>query len=107
MTISLKIPAQEPGALWVYYENLVFAKLRLLWQRKLMVLVIGLTGTLLTASMLILNGPSYTAEAMVEFNFDRADGKIPPIDTAILDGVARIRSRGTASAVVARLVDRI
>jgi uncharacterized protein involved in exopolysaccharide biosynthesis len=95
-----------------YYEEVARDTLGILWHRKPLILGILLAALLFASIFLVLIGPRYTGEATIHLNFTREEPttgtKIQPIaaiDTAALvDGAIRaIRSRATASAVVARL----
>jgi uncharacterized protein involved in exopolysaccharide biosynthesis len=109
MTAPLKIEKHEAILLRTHYEGVACDTLRILWHRKLLIAAI-LMGSLLVASIaLVLIGPRYSGEAMIQLNFFREERaktqSIAAVDAvALVDGAARsIRSRATASAVVARL----
>lgn len=96
----------------IHYERVVYDMLRILWTHKpLVAAVFGIAlGALLAALMLI--APRYTGEAMIQIDFTRGETvagekfqSIAAVDAAaVVDSAARIiRSRGTASAVVAVL----
>jgi len=112
MTVQLKIEPKETADLPAHYEQLAYDTLRILWHRKLLISAILVAAVLLVSVMLVLIGPRYSGEAIIELNFIRevptAGAQIQPtasVDAAaIVDSAARvIRSRATASAVVARL----
>jgi len=95
-----------------YYEEVVRETLGILWHQKRLIVGILLVALSLASIALVLIGPRYSAEAMIQLNFTReeptAGTKIQPIASidavALVDGALRvIRSRATASAVVARL----
>src|SRR5260370_41504947 len=86
--------------------------LGILWHQKRLIVGILLVALSLASIALVLIGPRYSAEAMIQLNFTReeptAGTKIQPIASidavALVDGALRvIRSRATASAVVARV----
>src|SRR5438874_9990266 len=113
MTVQLKIETKETADLPAQYEQLAYDTLRVLWHRKLLISVILVAAVLLVSVMLVLIGPRYSGEAIIELNFIRevptaGAAQIQPtasVDAAaIVDSAARvIRSRATASAAVARL----
>ena len=113
MTVQLKIETKETADLPAHYELLAYDTLRVLWHRKLLISAILLAAVLLVSVMLARIGPRYSGEAIIELNFIRevptaGAAQIQPtasVDAAaIVDSAARVvRSRATASAVVARL----
>src|SRR5438874_3561105 len=112
MTVQLKIETKETADLPAQYEQLAYDTLRVLWHRKLLISVILVAAVLLVSVVLVRIGPRYSDEAIIELNFIRevptAGAQIQPtasVDAAVIvDSAARvIRSRATASAVVARL----
>jgi capsular exopolysaccharide synthesis family protein len=120
MTAPIKLENIETAVVRAHYENAAYDTLRSLWNHKLLI-ALALSGALLLALlMLVLMGPryagllvpKYTGEALIQFNFSRevvdTGAKIQPVASveavALVDSAARmIRSRATASAVVARL----
>lgn len=112
MTVELKIETKKAADLPAHYEQLAYDTLRVLWHWKLLISAILVAAVLLMSVMLALIGPRYSGEAIIELNFIRevptAGAQIQPtaaVDAAVIvDSAARvIRSRATASAVVARL----
>ena len=112
MTVQLKIETKETADLPAQYEQLAYDTLRVLWHRKLLISAILVAAVLLVSVVLVRIGPRYSGEAIIELNFIRevptAGAQIQPtasVDAAVIvDSAARvIRSRATASAVVARL----
>jgi uncharacterized protein involved in exopolysaccharide biosynthesis len=112
MTALLKIEKDEASLLRAHYKGVARDTLWILWHRKLLIAAIVMAALLLASIALVLLGPRYTGEAMIQLNFIREEPaavtKIQPIATvdaaALVDSAARvIRSRATASAVVARL----
>jgi uncharacterized protein involved in exopolysaccharide biosynthesis len=112
MTAPLKIHSNETLVLRARREEMAHDVLWILWRRKGLIVAIVFAALLLAVFALVLIGPRYTSEAMIRLNFNHdaptADSRNQPIaslDAAVLvDGAARlIRSRATASAVVARL----
>ncbi len=104
-----RIEATLPRA---YYEEVVRETLGILWHQKRLIVGILLVALSLASIALVLIGPRYSAEAIIQLNFTReeptAGTKIQPIASidavALVDGALRvIRSRATANAVVARL----
>jgi capsular polysaccharide biosynthesis protein len=102
----------ETGLVRVHYEEVARDTLRVLWDRKLLIAAIVMVAFFVAAASLLLIGPRYSAEAIIQLNFIREEPtvgtKTQPIATldpvALVDSAARaIRSRATASAVVARL----
>jgi uncharacterized protein involved in exopolysaccharide biosynthesis len=112
MTALLKIEKDEAIPLRAHYEGVAHDTLRILWRRRLPIAAIVVAALLLASIALVLIGPRYTAEATIQLNFIREEpatgAKFQPIAAvdavALVDSAARIiRSRATASAVVARL----
>src|SRR5258707_4861647 len=102
-----RIEATLPRA---YYEEVVRETLGILWHQKRLIVGILLVALSLASIALVLIGPRYSAEAMIQLNFTReeptAGTKIQPIASidavALVDGAIRvIRSRATAIAVLA------
>jgi capsular polysaccharide biosynthesis protein len=112
LKISSKIVPSEPDSVRKHYEGIAYETLKTIWRRRLMILAILLAAFLLASTALVLVGPRYTAEALIDLNFNSleptARGTSQPavaIDpVALVDGAARvIRSPTNAGAVVARL----
>ena len=112
MTAQLKIKENEATLLRAYYEEVARDTLGILWHKKLLIVGILLAALLFASIFLVLIGPRYTSAATIHLNFTREERttgtKIQPIASidpvALVDGAIRgIRSRATASAVVARL----
>jgi uncharacterized protein involved in exopolysaccharide biosynthesis len=112
MTAPLRIELSETTPLRAHYEVAMHDNLRLLWRRKLLIALLMAFAVVLASIAVVLIGPRYTSEAVIQLNFSReeslADAKIQPIvsmdPVAVVDSAASIiRSRTTASAVVARL----
>jgi Chain length determinant protein len=111
MAAQLKIETRETTDLRAHYEQLAYDTLRVVWHRKRLIAAILVAAVLLASVALMLIGPRYSGEAIIELNFTRevtAGAQIQPtasVDAAVMvDSAARvIRSRATASAVVARL----
>jgi uncharacterized protein involved in exopolysaccharide biosynthesis len=112
MTAQLKIETGEATVLRTHYEGVARDTLRTLWRHRSLIATIFVAAILLAATALVLIGPRYTGEALIQLNFSReepaAESKIQTIAAvdaiALVDSAARvIRSRATASAVVARL----
>lgn len=112
MTAFLKIENNEPTPLRAHYEEVAWGTLRTIWHRKWLIAAIVTAGLLFASIALVLIKPRYTAEATIQQNFVREElttgTKVQPITAAdavaLVDSAARvIRSRATASAVVARL----
>jgi uncharacterized protein involved in exopolysaccharide biosynthesis len=107
-----KIEGYETPFLRAHYEGVARDTLRILWHRKMPIAGFVIAALSLASIALVLTGPRYTSEAVIQLNFIREEPatgmKIQPIATvdavALVDSAARvIRSRATASAVVARL----
>jgi uncharacterized protein involved in exopolysaccharide biosynthesis len=112
MTAPLKIKTSEALPLRTHYEQVARDTLRVIWQRKPLITAIMGAALILASIALVLIGPHYTAEAIIQLNFVREESatgmKIQPVAAvdafALVDSAARgIRSRATASAVVAQL----
>jgi capsular polysaccharide biosynthesis protein len=106
-------PAEGPAIVSkVPYEKVVYDTLRILWARSPLIGA-GLAAALALASLaLVLVGPSYTARAMIQFNFIREEQATGArtVPTATVDAMAVvdsappiIRSHAIANAVVTRL----
>jgi capsular polysaccharide biosynthesis protein len=115
MTAPLKImeivenEATLPRA---YYEEVARDTLGILWHQKPLIVGILLVALSVASIALVLIGPRYSAEAMIQLNFVREEPatgaktqSIAAVDAvALVDSAARaIRSRATGNAVVARL----
>jgi uncharacterized protein involved in exopolysaccharide biosynthesis len=112
MNAPLKIENDETTFLRAHYERVARDTLRTLWQHRSLITAILVAALLLASIALVLIGPRYTSEAIIQLNFSREEPatntKSQPtasVDAvALVDSAARvIRSRATASAVVARL----
>jgi uncharacterized protein involved in exopolysaccharide biosynthesis len=114
MIASLKIRKSEAMSLRGHYERVAHDNLQILWHRKVLIFAIVVAAVCLVSPALVLIGPWYTSEAMIQLDFNRqaratADNKIEQAAVtveavALVDTAARIiRSRATASAVVTRL----
>jgi uncharacterized protein involved in exopolysaccharide biosynthesis len=112
MSAPLKIELVKNAPVRAAYEGVAYDTLRTLWRRKLSIGTLSVTALLLASIVLVLVGPRYTGEALIQLNFDRDEPAtatniqpVAPMDpVAIVDSAASlIRSRATASAVVARL----
>jgi len=110
MTAPLRIETSDTLDLRDHYEGLSYDTLRVLWHRKLLIAAIVVAALVLASTALVILGPRYKGEAIIQLNFSREQPvtgtKIEPIATvdaaALVDSAARvIRSRATASAVVA------
>jgi uncharacterized protein involved in exopolysaccharide biosynthesis len=112
MTVPLKIEANEAAILRAHYRGIAHSTLRIIWHRKLLIVVIAVVPLCIASIALALVGPRYKGEATIQLNFDReeeptAGAKIQRVTSvdpiALVDSAARaIRSRATATAVVAR-----
>jgi len=109
---ALKIDQNETALLRAHYEGVMRDTLRIIWHRKLLVAAILVAALVLASIALVLVGPRYTGEAIIQLSFSREESassaRSQPIVSveaaALVDSAARvIRSRTTASAVVARL----
>jgi uncharacterized protein involved in exopolysaccharide biosynthesis len=112
MIALLKLEKNETFVPRVHYESVVYDTLRTLWARKWFIAAILFIAVVLASLALVLIGPRYTGEAMIQLNFTREEpingAKLQPtasVDAAaVVDSAVRIvRSRATAVAVVARL----
>jgi uncharacterized protein involved in exopolysaccharide biosynthesis len=112
MTAPLKIERRDEIAVpRVHYEGVARDALLTLWHRRLPIAGLVIAALLLASIALVLTGPRYTSEAIIQLNFIREEPatgvKIQPIAAvdavALVDSAARvIRSRATSGAVVAR-----
>jgi capsular polysaccharide biosynthesis protein len=107
--IKEEIEATLPRA---SYEEVARDTLGILWHQKLLIGGVLLVALSVATIALVLSGPRYSAEAMIQLNFNREEPATGPktqsiatVDAvALIDSAARaIRSRATANAVVARL----
>ncbi|MEH2595581.1 uncharacterized protein involved in exopolysaccharide biosynthesis [Bradyrhizobium sp. AZCC 1577] len=112
MTAQLKIKKNEGILAQAYYEEVARKTLGILWHQKPLIIGILLLALSAASITLVLIGPRYSSQAMIQLNFIRdepATGvktqSIATVDAvALVDSVARaIRSPTTASAAVARL----
>jgi uncharacterized protein involved in exopolysaccharide biosynthesis len=111
MTAPLRIQKNETALPGAAYGGVARDILRILWRRKLLMSAMLLLGFLIASSVLVLIGPRYSGEAMIQLNFIREEPApgtrsqpMAALDAvALVDGAARaVRSRATARAVVAR-----
>jgi capsular polysaccharide biosynthesis protein len=109
---QLEIKENEANLPRAYYEQVARDTLKILWHRKRLIVRILLVALSVASIALVIIGPRYSAEAMIQLNFIREEpatgAKTQSIATveavALIDSAARvIRSRATANAVVARL----
>ena len=112
LLMSKNHEAAPPAHYRNYYEGIGYETLYSLWRRKWLIAAIVLTAFLLAFATLLLMRPRYSAEAIILPNFNREEPdvgakrqSIASLDASVLvESTARIvRSRATASAVVARL----
>jgi uncharacterized protein involved in exopolysaccharide biosynthesis len=125
MAAPLKIDAPLKGMsevvpLRAHYERLAYDRLQILWHRKFLICALVVTAVSLAATGLVLIGPRYTGEAIIQLDFNQQmqaavsnkidAGPVSPALPVAIDAVAlvetaarNIRSRATASAVVTRL----
>ena len=112
MTAPLKIEKHETTLLRAHYEGVARDTLWILWHRKVLITTIVVVALLVASIALVIMGPRYTGEAMIQLNFIREElttgARIQPIAAVeavvLVDNAARvIRSRATARAVVAQL----
>src|SRR5882724_1584676 len=115
MTAQLKIKEiveNEATLLRAHYEEVARETLGILWHQKRLIVGILLVALSVASIALVLIGPRYSAEAMIQLNFIREEPatgaktqSTATVDAvALIDSAARvIRSRATANAVVARL----
>jgi capsular polysaccharide biosynthesis protein len=95
-----------------YYEEIARDTLGTLWRQKQLIVGIPLVALSVAFIALLLVGPHYSSEAMIQLNFIREEpaNNTKIQSTAVVDAVAlvdsatrAIRSRATAGAVVDRL----
>ena len=112
MIAPLDLEKHDTILLRAYYERIAYDTLGVLWYRKWLIAASLVAGILLGSMALVLIGPRYTSEATIQLNFSREEAdsgtKIQPLafmdPVTLVDSAAEvIRSRTTASAVVARL----
>jgi uncharacterized protein involved in exopolysaccharide biosynthesis len=112
MTAPLQLEKLGPNHLRAHYEGVVFDWLRVPWHRKWLIMASVVAALLLGVSALVVMAPRYTGEAIIQLNFIREEpttgARVQPVAAvdalSLVDSAARvIRSRATASAVVARL----
>jgi uncharacterized protein involved in exopolysaccharide biosynthesis len=112
LKINPKMMISEAGSLRKHYEGIAHDTLVTIGRRKFMIAAIIFAALLLAAAALVLIGPRYTAEALIQLNFSNEEpvargGGQPAVSmdpVALVDGAARvIRSPTTAGAVVTRL----
>jgi capsular polysaccharide biosynthesis protein len=96
-----------------HYEQVASNMVRVLWRRKWLITAFLVVFPILAFLALVLVGPRYTAEAIIELGFNRPSGAAfdtktdtkTSVDASVLvDSAARLlRSRPIAGAVVTRL----
>lgn len=111
MTVPIRIELRDTSEPRERYEAIFRDWLRIFWKRRLLIASTAATALLLALSGLAFIGPHYTGEAMIRLNFSGEQGaggaRSQPIAnleaSALVESAARIiRSRATASSVVAR-----
>ena len=111
---DLNIKESEATLPLAYYEEVARDTLGILWHQKLLIAGILVAALSVASIALVLIGPRYSAEAMIQLNFIREEpatgAKTQSIAAVAVDAVAlvesaarAVRSRATANAVVARL----
>jgi len=111
---DLNIKESEATLPLAYYEEVARDTLGILWHQKLLIVGILVAALSVASIALVLIGPRYSAEAMIQLNFIREEpatgAKTQSIAAVAVDAVAlvesaarAVRSRATANAVVARL----
>jgi capsular polysaccharide biosynthesis protein len=113
MTLKLEFGNSETVNLRSHYEQVAINTVKLLWRRKQLIAAFLVVFPAVAFLVLVLMGPQYTAESIIELGFSRKGGtftakaqeQMANLDAATLvDSAARlIRSRPIAGAVVTRL----
>lgn len=113
MTLKLEFGNSETVNLRSYYEQVAKDTAKLLWRRKRLIAAFLVTPAVLAFLALVLMGPRYSAESMIELGFSRKGGtfntktqeSMANVDASVLlDSAARLlRSRPIAGPVVTRL----
>jgi uncharacterized protein involved in exopolysaccharide biosynthesis len=111
MTLKLEFGNSETVNLRSHYEQVAIDTMKLLWRRKQLIAAFLVAFPALAFLALVLMGPRYTAESMIELGFSRKGGatkaqeSMANLDAAVLvDGAARLlRSRPMVGTVVTRL----
>ena len=113
MTLNLEFGNSETVNLGAHYVQVASDTARVLWQRKWRITAFLVVFPALAFLALVLIGPQYTAETMIELGFNRTNGAAfdtktdtkTTLDASVLvDSAARLlRSRPVADAVVMRL----
>ena len=112
MTSGIDFDETAITSLRLHYEAIAYTNLRELWKRRWLIVSIVLSVAALASVVLVMMGLRYTGEALIQLDFNREEAPvgarsqpIASLDAAsLVDSAARIiRSRATASAVVARI----
>jgi uncharacterized protein involved in exopolysaccharide biosynthesis len=112
MSSPLHIEELAPTSSRSHYEGIARATLLAMWKQRTLIVLLMVAAFASAMVTLLIVGPRYTAEALLQLHFNRAvstTGSQPQAIAALdasslVDSAARvIRSRSTASAVVARL----
>jgi capsular polysaccharide biosynthesis protein len=113
MTLKLDIEDRNSVDLGAYYERVAGDTAKVLWRRKWLIAAFLPVLPSLAFLALVLMGPRYTAEAMIELGFSRkgaaleakAQETVATVDASVLvDSAARLlRSRPIAAAAAVRL----
>lgn len=113
MTLKFELGNSETVNLRSHYEQVAINTVKLLWRRKQLIAAFLVAFPALAFLVLVLMGPRYTAESMIELGFSRKGGafntkaqeSMANLDAAVLvDSAARVlRSRPIVGTVVTRL----
>jgi len=113
MTLKLDLEDRNAVDLGAYYERVAGDTAKVLWRRKWLIAAFLALLPSLAFLALVLMGPRYTAEAMIELAFNRkgaapeakAQETVATVDASVLvDSAARLlRSRPIAAAAAMRL----
>jgi capsular polysaccharide biosynthesis protein len=113
MTLKIELGSSETTDLRSHYQQVASDTAKLLWRRKQLLAVFLVVFPTVAFLVLVLMGPRYTAESMIQPGFSRTGGSLTTktrepmanLDASLLvDSAARLlRSRPVAGNVVTRL----
>jgi len=112
MTAQLRLRTDDVEPLRAHYQGVAFNVLWLLWAYKLLIAAFVVAGSIAALAAVVLLPPRFTAEAILQVNFNREETngpvriqRIASLEAgAIVESALRVlRSRPLASAVVSRM----
>jgi len=112
MTAQLRLRTDDVAPLRAHYQGVAYNVFWLLWSYKLLIAAFVLAGSIAALAAVVLMPPRFTAEAILQVNFNREETngpvriqRIASLEAgAVVESALRVlRSRSLSSAVVSRL----